>query len=117
MLHFLGWDRMQKPYDHRGIMDNYYVPEDSWENVYPSIIPQWDRSPRTGSTYDVYTESTPELFRKSVVNAKKRILNKSPEHQILILRSWNEWAEGNYIEPDLRFGDGFIKALKSALTE
>jgi hypothetical protein len=117
MLHLLGWDRMQKPYDYRCIMGNYYVPEDSWDNVYPSIIPQWDRSPRTGSTYDVYTGSTPELFRESVISAKKRILDKSPEHQILILRSWNEWAEGNYIEPDLRFGDGFVKALKSALTE
>lgn len=35
-------------YDYRKIMKNYYVPEDSRENVYPSLLPQWDRSPRSG---------------------------------------------------------------------
>ena len=35
-----------------------------------------------------------------------------PEHQIIILKSWNEWAEGNYLEPDQLFGTAFLDALK-----
>ena len=33
---------------------------------------------------------------------------------MVFLKSWNEWGEGNYMEPDLRFGKGYIKALKEA---
>ncbi|MBQ4014341.1 MAG: glycoside hydrolase family 99-like domain-containing protein, partial [Treponema sp.] len=31
------------------------------------------------------------------------------------LKSWNEWAEGNYIEPDLKYGKAYITALKNAI--
>ena len=32
-----------------------------------------------------------------------------------MLRSWNEWGEGNYVEPDLTYGHGFLDALKQTL--
>ena len=102
-------------YEYRDIMKNFYVKEDSRENVYPSILPQWDRSPRTGNALDIYINSTPELFKEAVLEALSIIRNKQPEHQILFLRSWNEWAEGNYMEPDLKFGRGYIESLRSAL--
>lgn len=40
---------------------------------------------------------------------------KQPEHKILFLRSWNEWAEGNYMEPDLKFGHGYLDALAEVI--
>ena len=33
------------------------------------------------------------------------------------MKSWNEWGEGNYVEPDIYFGDGFLKAIKNSLIE
>lgn len=50
-------------------------------------------------------------------DALKLIENKQPEHQILFLRSWNEWAEGNYMEPDLKFGHGYLDALAEAIKD
>ena len=32
-----------------------------------------------------------------------------------MVKSWNEWGEGNYLEPDLKYGKGFIKALRAAI--
>ena len=40
---------------------------------------------------------------------------KQPEHKILFLRSWNEWAEGNYMEPDIEFGTGWIDEFKKVI--
>ena len=34
---------------------------------------------------------------------------------MLFLFAWNEWAEGGYMEPDERFGYGYLEALKKAL--
>ena len=36
---------------------------------------------------------------------------------IIFLRSWNEWAEGNYVEPDLKYGHGFLEAIKKNIIE
>ena len=29
--------------------------------------------------------------------------------------SWNEWGEGNYMEPDLRFGKQYIEACRQTI--
>lgn len=106
-----------KTFKYKDIIKYLFTPEDYKENVYPMIYPNWDRSPRSGRRGVIYTGSTPELFKKHVQDAIKVVEKKSPEHRILILRSWNEWAEGNYMEPDLRYGLGYINALHEALTE
>ena len=102
-------------YDYSKTVANYFPPEDTWENVYPTILPQWDRTARVGKADGVYVNSTPDKFKEHVLKAKSLIATKSPEHQVLFLKSWNEWAEGNYIEPDLVYGHGYINALKEAI--
>jgi len=102
-------------YNYKDIIKNLYVNEDSWENVYPVIIPNKDRSPRSGKYADIWHGSTPELFQKNVENALEIIKNKDDEHKILFLMSWNEWAEGNYMEPDLKFGHGYLDALRKVI--
>ena len=46
---------------------------------------------------------------------KESLKKKQEEHKILFLMSWNEWAEGNYVEPDLRYGHGYLNVLKEKL--
>jgi hypothetical protein len=99
------------------IVSNYFIDknEDSIENVYPSIIPGWDHTPRSGIEGLVVTNSTPELFSKHVKNVIETVEHKSYENRLIFLKSWNEWAEGNYVEPDLRFGKKYLEAIKSAI--
>lgn len=86
-------------------------------DVYPVMIPNWDHSPRSKDYAYVYHGATPELFRKHAKDVLNTIKNKENKHQICFLKSWNEWGEGNYMEPDLRFGHGWLNALKMAIEE
>ena len=43
--------------------------------------------------------------------------HRPPERRLLFLKAWNEWAEGNHLEPDLRFGTGFLQVVADALGE
>ena len=97
-------------------MKYYYASEDAREDVYPSLLPQWDRSPRAAFN-GIYIDSTPQYFGETLDTAISLIVNKSPEHRILFLKSWNEWAEGNYVEPDLRYGHGYLDVLREKLLE
>lgn len=97
------------------VMKHYYVEEDAWENVYPTLLPQWDRTPRAGKGTNPLINATPEKFQKTIENALELIKNKAPEHKILFLKAWNEWGEGDYVEPDDRFGHGWLDAIRKAL--
>ena len=79
------------------------------------LLPDWDNSPRSGVNGLVLRDSTPDLFRRQVRRALSIGRDAPAEHRLLFLKSWNEWAEGNYVEPDLRFGHGYLEALRDEL--
>lgn len=91
--------------------------EDRREDCYPTIIPNWDHSPRSGRSAHILVNSTPEKFGKHAKTAFEHVKDKPEEKRIVFLKSWNEWAEGNYIEPDLKFGMSYLKALKDAINK
>ena len=101
--------------DYVRTMRHYYVAEDAWENVYPTLMPQWDRTPRAGLKTNPLVDSTPEKFQVTIEQALQMVKAKAPEHQILFLKAWNEWGECNYVEPDQRFGHGYLQAIRKAL--
>ena len=88
---------------------------DKIENVFPTIIPNWDHTPRSGYDGLVLSNSTPELFKTHVKTVLKMVNKKEQEHRIVFIKSWNEWAEGNYLEPDTKFGLKYLEALKDCL--
>ncbi len=83
---------------------------------YPAAIPAWDNTPRSGLRGFVLTHTTPEQFEQhfkevvDVTRAKER-----PEDRILFLKSWNEWAEGNYVEPDRKWGSAYLDVIRKVL--
>lgn len=103
-------------YDYAKTVSGYFAPEDKWENVFPTILPQWDRTPRMASYDGVYVGATPAKFEKHINDAIELVKDKSTEHKVIFLKSWNEWGEGNYVEPDQEFGHGWLDAIKNALS-
>lgn len=103
--------------DYGKLYKYFHGEEDKLNYVYPCIFPNWDHSPRSGRRAHIFVNSTPEYFKKHVRNVLNEVNHKPEQHRIVFLRSWNEWAEGNYIEPDLKFGRGYLEALKEALDE
>ncbi len=89
--------------------------EDYQDFCYPTIIPNWDHSPRSGRSGHILIHSSAEKFRKHVAKTFDTIKGKPQDKQIVFLKSWNEWAEGNYIEPDLTHGLAYLEALKETI--
>lgn len=82
---------------------------DGDEKVIPFLLPQWDHTPRSGVKGYLVKDSTPDEFQKQCAKMLQLVSRK--KNNLVILKSWNEWAEGNYMEPDLKYGKGFINAL------
>ncbi|MDU1904882.1 MAG: glycoside hydrolase family 99-like domain-containing protein [Dysgonomonas sp.] len=96
------------------LTSKYFIDEDvdSRENVFPSIISGWDHTPRSGKEGVVMQNMTPELFGEHVKKVMSVISQKQHKNRVVIIKSWNEWAEGNYLEPDLKYGTAFLDVLK-----
>lgn len=84
---------------------------------YPTVLPNWDNTPRSGLNGLVLHDSRPELFKVVFRRAIGLVQKYPPKQRIVFIKAWNEWAEGNYIEPDQRFGHGYLRAVREALRE
>lgn len=91
--------------------------QDSSFNVenYPCLFPNWDNTPRCGSNGVVLHGSTPELFRIHFKQGLELVENSPSDHKIIFVKSWNEWAEGNHLEPDLKYGTAYLQVIKQEL--
>lgn len=96
-----------------------YVKNQIMQSLLPSeiplIVPNWDNTPRCGSRGCVLTEPSPQQFEMLVSDAIEKVSTHDPDEQLIFIKSWNEWAEGNTLEPSLEFGHAFLNALQNAV--
>ena len=83
--------------------------------LHPCVYPNWDNTPRSGRRGLVIEGSTPEIFARHVRDAVSVAARRPAGERLVFVKSWNEWAEGNYLEPDLDGGHGHLIALRDAL--
>jgi hypothetical protein len=91
------------------------VPASVRADVLPCVYPNWDNTPRSARGGIVLTGSSPEQFGAQLRGALDELGGWTGEARMLFVKSWNEWAEGNYIEPDQEVGRGWMQALREAL--
>ena len=85
------------------------------ERVIPVVAPNWDHSPRSTNNAMILEDCDPKYFEILLKRTFELIKDKPKEKQIIILKSWNEWGEGNHLEPDLRYGHGYLEAIQRAI--
>ena len=101
-------------YNYGKIVKHYSTELNRKKNVFPQILVGNDRTPRAGRKAIIYDKATPQNFYDGACKAIELVQNKDMDHRIIFLNSWNEWGEGAYMEPDLKYGRKFIEALAKA---
>jgi hypothetical protein len=84
------------------------------ECYYPCVMPSWDNTPRCGAGGVVLENSTPLLYEQHLRNAIDAVFQRDKERRVVFIKSWNEWAEGNYLEPDHRYSLSYLSATQNA---
>ncbi len=78
--------------------------------------PGWDNSPRRQRGARIFYGSTPQLYERWLQAIIGETLeDRSGDERIVFVNAWNEWAEGNHLEPDQRWGRAYLEATASAL--
>ena len=76
--------------------------------VIPCINPDFDHSPRSGIAAQILTDSTPDKWAQLCLIASEHVSHLPQQERLLFIKAWNEWGEGNYLEPDRRWGKQYI---------
>lgn len=78
-------------------------------DIVPCIDPDFDHSPRSGKNWIIIEGSTPEKWGRFYRDVRD-VVERSSE-KLLFIKAWNEWGEGNYLEPDMKYGQGYLKEM------
>jgi len=87
---------------------------------YNIVISNWDNTPRSGRRGLVLTGSSPELFKRALCLAFSNLASRPSTYdtgEFVFLKSWNEWAEGNYVEPDQLYKRQYLEAISGAFLD
>lgn len=82
----------------------------------PIVMPGWDNTPRSGVRGVVLHPPDPAVFEAQMARAVAHVI--SPTHdgpRLVLVKAWNEWALGCYLEPDRRFGRAHLEALEHGM--
>lgn len=95
----------------RSYMARQYNPS----NVFNSIFPSWDNTPRTGNRGVIVLNGTPENYEYWLSETIRKTLENFPrQERFVFINAWNEWAEGCHLEPDRKFKRRFLEATLRA---
>ena len=80
------------------------------------VTPSWDNTARRKKDACVFLDSSPAKYRswleRAIEDTDARLLG---EERLVFINAWNEWAEGNHLEPDRKIGEGYLEANSEAL--
>lgn len=85
--------------------------------IYPVAYPNWDNSPRAKEQSTIILNSNPSKFKTHLTNQAINLSKTSQKEKILFIKSWNEWAEGNYLEPDQTHGNAYLTETLTVKTK
>lgn len=80
------------------------------------VTPGFDNSARRAEGAAILVESTPEQYADWLREITRQTLqNQQGEERLVFINAWNEWAEGNHLEPDLQNGHAYLQATADVL--
>lgn len=84
--------------------------------MFPCVTPSWDNSPRRRINAHIFHDSSPQHYQTwltwAIRQARARFVG---EERLVFINAWNEWAEGNHLEPDLKWQRAYLEATCAAL--
>ncbi|HTQ99715.1 MAG TPA: glycoside hydrolase family 99-like domain-containing protein [Candidatus Acidoferrum sp.] len=103
-------------FDYELTIANYLARTDIGRQHIRTAMPSWDNTARRQHTAHIYLNTSPRAYSRwldALVKETKAL--KQGDERIVFVNAWNEWAEGNHLEPDLKYGLEYLEATRAAL--
>lgn len=85
--------------------------------LFPGVFPMWDNTSRRDAGATIIHNSTSKKYGAWLSEVVKSFKPYSKDENFVFLNAWNEWAEGNHLEPCRKWGRAYLEETKSVLNE
>jgi hypothetical protein len=104
--------------------ENGIAMRNKWDSLleipyFPVVSIGWDNTPRyarLGQEAVVHIGNTPESFGAYLQQAKDYLKERPGQPKLILINAWNEWVEGAYLEPDMKWGYGYLEAVQEVMS-
>ena len=83
--------------------------------MYPGVTPMWDNTSRRKQKMFILDKSTPEKYGEWLYSVMNKFVPYSKDENFVFVNAWNEWAEGNHLEPDLKWGFRYLEETEKVV--
>jgi lipopolysaccharide biosynthesis protein len=81
-----------------------------------AVTPGWDNTPRRKKKALILNDSNPEQYGDWLRNVVEQTARKlGGDERLVFINAWNEWGEGNHLEPDQKWGRAYLEATRRAV--
>lgn len=103
-------------YDYATIVESMLAKPPADYKRFPCVTPAWDNTARRkDGNATILHDSTPELYERWLNTVVQRELSNPDSDRIVFINAWNEWAEGNHLEPCQKWGHAYLEATHRVL--
>jgi hypothetical protein len=98
--------------------------QNNWDKTldvpyFPNVSIGWDDTPRKpylGKKDVTHYNATPQSFGAYLQMAREYVQKHPTQPKLIVINAWNEWVEGSYLEPDMRWGYGYLESVKNIMS-
>lgn len=86
---------------------------------FPNVSVGWDDTPRfphKGKADIIHENKSPESFAAFLQQAKNYCDERPGQPKLITIFSWNEWIEGSYLLPDMKYGFSHLEAVRRVMS-
>jgi lipopolysaccharide biosynthesis protein len=102
-------------YDYEAVVDRMIAKPLTPYPCFPGVTPSWDNSARRAVNAVILRDPSPAAYERWLDAAFDRARRQSPAPWVFV-NAWNEWAEGNVLEPTRDHGRAYLEATRRAVT-
>lgn len=113
----IGLGKNRREMDYSYVVDKMLAKKKPTDKHYQCIMPSWDNSARRKNNPFIINNSTPEKYKYWLEKICEKSENYSDEENFVFINAMNEWAEGNHLEPDQKWGTQYLEKTKEVLSK
>jgi hypothetical protein len=80
-----------------------------------NVVTGWDSEPQHPGEGLSFAGSSPGMYARWLERSCSATMRRAAHERFLFITSWNNWGAGAHLEPDRRFGYGYLHATANVL--
>lgn len=105
-------------FDYAKVVEEQCIKERPNYKCYETLMLSWDNTARKQNHSNIFSNFSLDLYKDWLSNIAEHTFynqNIPNEEKFVFINAWNEWAEGTHLEPDIKYGYGYLEATYEVL--